>query len=92
MNLSVYVDVFNAYNNQGTFQVDSTYAPPVALGGTIQNANPVSGGAYEDLLWVKQIDRDGNETNKPIGRNPNFGNITVRYAPAFARLGARLTF
>jgi hypothetical protein len=88
----VYVDVFNIYNHQGEFQVDQTYAPPVSLGGTIQNANPVSGGSYEDLIWVKQIDNKGNEQPNPIGRNQNFLNTTARYAPAFARIGARLVF
>jgi outer membrane receptor protein involved in Fe transport len=90
--LSVYVDVFNVYNHQGEFSVDQTYAPPVSLGGAIQNANPISGGDYEDLMWVRQIDNKGNETATPIGRNPNFRNTTSRYAPAFARIGARLTF
>jgi len=84
--------VFNVYNHQGEFSVDQTYAPPVSLGGAIQNANPISGGDYEDLMWVRQIDNKGNETATPIGRNPNFRNTTSRYAPAFARIGARLTF
>jgi hypothetical protein len=44
------------------------------------------------LLWAKQIDRDGNETGTPIGRNPNFGNTTARYAPASAQVGFRVTF
>ena len=28
----------------------------------------------------------------PIGRNPNFGNTTARYAPASAQVGFRVTF
>ena len=60
--------------------------------GEQQNANPVSGGTYEDLIWVKEIDQNGNESAKPIGRNPNFLNTTQRYVPASARLGVRLTF
>jgi len=92
LQLQVFVEVFNVYNHQGEFQVDQTYAPPVSLGGTIQNANPVSGGSYEDLIWVKQIDNKGVEQPKPIGRNPNFLNTTQRYQPAYARLGARLVF
>jgi outer membrane receptor protein involved in Fe transport len=90
--LSVWVDVFNVYDTQGTSAIDSTYAPPVSLKGQMQNANPVSGGSYEDLIWVKQLDAKGNESSTPIGRNPNFGNPSQRYAPAYARLGARLTF
>ena len=55
----------NVYNRQGTADVDDVYAPQFSLrqggkGGTEQNANPVSGGTYEDLIWVKVIDRDGN--------------------------------
>jgi hypothetical protein len=93
----VYIDVFNIYNNQGTFDVDTTYAPYYKLaspgvGGEQQNANPVSGGTYEDLVWVKEIDTDGKETAKPIGRNPNFRNTVSRYAPSSAQVGFRLTF
>lgn len=92
MTLSVYVDVFNVYDSQGTASVDNTYAPPVSLSNELQNANPVTGGSYEDLIWLKRIDDKGVESDKPIGRNPNFHNPTVRYTPAYARLGARLTF
>jgi hypothetical protein len=92
MDASVYVDVFNVYDSQGTSAVDNTYAPPVSLGGQIQNANPVSGGSYDDLIWVKQVNDKGVEQPDPIGRNPNFHNTSRRYPPAFARIGARLTF
>ncbi|HEU0034940.1 MAG TPA: TonB-dependent receptor [Kofleriaceae bacterium] len=98
MNLEVFFDIFNIYNRQGTFGVDDTYAPFVKLtgpnssSGTQQNANPVSGGTYEDLMWVKTIDGSGNETSIPIGTNPNFRNTTSRYAPGDARIGVRLTF
>jgi hypothetical protein len=93
----IYFDVFNVYNHQGTFGVDETYAPFYKLsvggtGGEQQNANPVSGGTYEDLIWVKEIDSKGNESAKPIGRNPNFGNTTSRYAPTSAQIGFRVTF
>ena len=92
MALGVFADVFNVYDHQGTATVDTTYAPPVSLSGQIQNANPISGGSYEDLIWLKQVDARGQEQPNPVGRNPNFGNTTSRYAPAFGRLGARLTF
>ena len=93
----LYVDVFNIYNRQGTFRVDETYAPQYSLaaggaGGVEQNANPISGGAYEDLIWAKAIDRDGVESTTPLGRNPNFGRTTARYAPAAAQVGFRVTF
>jgi hypothetical protein len=89
----LYVDVFNVYNRQGTFRVDETYAPQYAVAtGVEQNANPISGGTTEDLIWAKTIDRDGKESAVPIGRNPNFGNTTARYAPASALMGFRVTF
>ena len=90
--LGVYVDVFNVYDSQGASAIDSTYAPSVNLHHELQNANPVSGGTYSDLIWLKRIDDKGNETSEPIGRNPNFGNPIGRYAPTSARLGARLRF
>ena len=107
--LELFFNVFNVYDRQGTFYVDNTYAPlfkqagcgnqmvDSALGcGTQQSANPVSGGTYEDLIWVKEItvDRSGlpTETSNTIGRNPNFHNTTVRYNPAYGQIGARLSF
>jgi hypothetical protein len=98
MKVEVFFDIYNIYDNQGTFGVDNTYADavkqsnPGQAGGTLQNANPVSGGSYDDLIWLKTIDVDGNETPTPIGRNPNFLNTVSRYGPAYGRLGARLTF
>jgi hypothetical protein len=97
MELALFADIYNSYNRQGTFNVDDTYAPQYSLsqggqGGVEQNANPVSGGTYDDLIWVKVIDRNGNESASPIGRNPNFRNTNARYAPAYGRLGLRLTF
>jgi outer membrane receptor protein involved in Fe transport len=93
----LFVDVFNIYNRQGTFRVDDTYAPQYSLssggaGGIEQNATPISGGTYEDLLWAKTQDRNGGESSQPLGRNPNFGRTTSRYAPASAQVGFRVTF
>ncbi|HEY5921876.1 MAG TPA: carboxypeptidase regulatory-like domain-containing protein [Kofleriaceae bacterium] len=94
----LFLNVYNIYNNQGVAAVDNEYSRTFKQGtslmtdATRQNANPVSGGTYEDLIWVKTIDRQGVETNDPIGRNPNFGNTTGRYAPFYLQLGARLTF
>ena len=97
MNLEIFFDIYNIYNRQGTASVDNTYAPyyklsSAGVAGEQQNANPVSGGTYEDLIWVKEIDTSGNESSKPIGRNPNFLNTNGRYGPAYGRIGARLTF
>jgi hypothetical protein len=94
----LYVNFYNIYNNQGTAEVDNTYAgvfkqgDAMGFGATRQAANPVSGGTYEDLLWVKTIDRTGTETSAPIGRSPNYGNTTVRYVPFYVQFGARVSF
>jgi len=94
----VFLDIYNVYNNQGVAAVDNTYATFVKQGavgsgtGTLQAANPVVGGTYEDLLWVKTIDINGVESSTPIGRNPNYRNTAARYAPLYARIGARVTF
>jgi hypothetical protein len=95
--LELFVDVFNVYNRQGAATVDQTYAPRfrqagATPGGSLQAANPVSGGTYEDLIFVKAIDAEGEESAMPIGRNPNFRNTASRYEPAYARLGVRLSF
>ncbi|MBC7551347.1 MAG: TonB-dependent receptor [Cellulomonas sp.] len=90
-NLEIYADLYNIYNRQGSFGVDDTYAPQNTRGG-VQNANPVSGGTYEDLIWVKAINRDGGERQDPINRNPNYRNTNRRYAPGYVQFGMRLTF
>jgi outer membrane receptor protein involved in Fe transport len=98
MKLEIFADIFNVYNRQGTASVDDNYAPYYKIAaangstGEQQNANPVSGGTYSDLIFVKEIDLNGKESAVPIGRNPNFHNVTSRYAPLSVRLGARLTF
>ncbi len=91
MTAEVFVDIFNLYNHQGTFDVDTTYAPQVSPDGE-RNVNPISGGTYEDLIWAKAIDGAGTETPTPVHRNPNFGKTVSRYAPASAQFGFRLTF
>jgi outer membrane receptor protein involved in Fe transport len=98
--IEVFLDAFNIYNRQGQANLESTYAPffrlsgPGGGGGTQQNANPISGGTYEDLIFLKTIDETGKEPANPtpIGTNPNFRNTTSRYAPGNARIGVRLTF
>ena len=85
MSLEVFADVFNVFNDQGTFSVDEDYT-------YLSNVNPISGGTYEDLIWAKALDEQGLETSAPLTRNPNFGNISARYAPLSARFGVRLTF
>ncbi len=90
MNLNVYIDFFNLaafefLKGQGTASVDQTY--------TFFNVNPVVGGRYEDLIYLKELDQgSGAETGTPVRRNRNFGNTRGRYAAPAAQLGARLNF
>ncbi len=84
MQLEVFTDVFNLLNRQSVALFDEAY--------TYEAANPVVGGEYEDLLWVKRQSPSGAELSRPIGRNPNFGNPAARYAPLYVRFGARLSF
>ena len=87
MAIEVYVDAFNLptlIKTEGVFSVDESY--------TFDAVNPVVGGDYEDLIWAKAQDADGNETSSPVLRNRNFNNPAARYTPFFAQLGARLTF
>ncbi len=97
MKLEVFADIYNVYNDQGTANVDNNYAPYYKLSsagmpGVQQNANPIAGGTYSDLIWLKTVDQNGVENGTPIGRNPNFHNPIALYAPLSARLGVRLTF
>ncbi len=85
MRVSVFADVFNVSNSQGTFSVDEDYT-------YLSSVNPIVGGTYEDLIFAKEQSTAGAETNVPIKRNPNFGRTASRYAPLSARFGARLTF
>ncbi|HWO20157.1 MAG TPA: TonB-dependent receptor [Kofleriaceae bacterium] len=98
MRVEVWVDLYNLYNHQGQAGIDDNYAPQFKLSGPSssvgveQNANPVSGGTYQDLIFVKSINSSGVETAVPIGRNPNFRNTDQRHAPGYALFGARLIF
>jgi hypothetical protein len=86
MKASLYADVFNLLNDQGTFSVDDDYTYR-------SNVNPIVGGTYEDLIFAKeQALTTGAETNTPIKRNPNFGRIAGRYGPLSVRFGFKLTF
>ncbi len=86
MELEVYGDIFNVFNDQGVAGVSDAYS-------TRSASNPIVGGTYEDLIWAKEnATSNGAETPTPISRNPNFGNTTVRYSPLTVQLGARLSF
>lgn len=89
MRLEGWVDFFNLtafdfFKGQGTASVNERY--------TRYNVNPVVGGSYEDLIYLKELDDAGTETGAPARRNRDFGNARALYAAPSARLGARLTF
>lgn len=90
MKLEGFVDFFNltAFDfalGQGAAGIDQRY--------TRFNVNPVVGGSYEDLVYLKELDvGSGEETGNPARRNRNFGNVRSLFAAPSARIGARLTF
>ena len=90
MRLEGFIDVFNVnafsfFGGQGTAAVEERY--------TRSNVNPVVGGSYEDLVFLKQFDVEtGAETGTPVERNRNFGNARELFAAPSARLTARLSF
>jgi outer membrane receptor protein involved in Fe transport len=75
---------FDFLRGQGIASVEETY--------TFSNSNPIVGGEYEDLVFLKEMAQNGAETGDPVNRFRNFGNATGRYAPPYAQIGARLTF
>jgi hypothetical protein len=89
MELEVYGDIFNVFNDQGVYSIDENYTYRSAV-------NPIVGGTYEDLVFAKEVEQNmeplGKETQVPAKPNPNFGNTSGRYAPLSAQFGARLTF
>jgi hypothetical protein len=87
--IEVFTDLFNLptlIKTEGVFRVNEVY--------TFDVANPIVGGDYEDLIWLKGLGTEGQERTdgSPVTRNRNFGQPTVRYTPFFAQIGARLTF
>ncbi|HEY4175197.1 MAG TPA: hypothetical protein VGM90_00125 [Kofleriaceae bacterium] len=84
----LYIDVFNVYNSQPTFAVDSNYSSSAAPA-----VSPIDGGTYEDLIWLKETRSTGTTSvTTPAQRNERFGRTVERYAPISAIVGARLTF
>ncbi len=90
MRFEGFIDVFNLnafgfLGGQGTAAIEGRY--------TRSNVNPIVGGSYEDLVFLKQFDgSSGAETGRPVERNRNFGNARELYAAPSARLTARLSF
>lgn len=90
MQFEGWVDIFNlnAFDfllGQGTASVDETY--------TFSNTNPVVGGKYEDLVYLKGLSQGtGAETGVPVSRNLNYGKERGIYRAPSAQFGARLRF
>jgi hypothetical protein len=89
LELQVYTNLINLptlLRTEGVYAVDETY--------TFDFTNPIVGGRYEDLIWLKGLGTNGEERTQgsPATRNRNFRNPTVRYTPFFAQIGARLLF
>jgi len=82
--LSAFVDVINLLNQEGVALTDEVY--------TVDNVNPIVGGDLTDVVFAKQIDTNGAETNDPITNNIAYGTPLARYAPMFVRVGVRLSF
>jgi hypothetical protein len=86
MELEVFADLYNVFDDQGVFSVEEDYS-------TRSASNPIVGGTYEDLIFAKENDlQTGAETSTPIKRNPNFGNTVGRYSPLSTQIGATLRF
>lgn len=97
MAVEVFLQLFNLFDTQQEATVDDTYAINTATNPAVRKlngngANPIVGGRYEDLIWAKRVNFDGEETSAPLQRNPNYGNTIGRYSPVSGRFGFRLTF
>jgi outer membrane receptor protein involved in Fe transport len=84
MHVEVFTDLFNVFNLQETATVNQAY--------TFDDVNPVVGGNYEDLIWIKRQAAGGFESGDPAFRNPAYGSTVGKGAPLWLQLGARLTF
>jgi predicted TIM-barrel fold metal-dependent hydrolase len=73
MKLEFWTDLYSVeylFMKEHVASVDETY--------TFDNANPVVGGTYSDLIWLKQQDTAGLETPDPVTKNRNFQNVAGR--------------
>jgi hypothetical protein len=82
--LSGFIDIFNAFNQEQTAAVDEIYS--------FDNVNPVVGGRKEDLVYAKQLSQAGAETGIPATRNVGFGKAVARFSPLSLRIGLRFSF
>ena len=78
VNVSVFADVLNLFNQRTVTNVDDDF--------TYSYVAPIVNGKISDLAHLK--DEDG----RPIVANANYGQPTGYQAPLYMRFGARLSF
>jgi hypothetical protein len=78
VNLEVFADVFNLFNQQAAILVDDNY--------TLDAAAPIPNGTPQDLKFARNV------AGQPLAKNANFGNPLTYQAPISGRLGVRMTF
>jgi len=76
--LSVFVDVINLFNQREVTNVDDDY--------TYSLVDPIRNGQPGDLLHMRALD------GQQVVVNSNYGQPTGYQAPLYARFGARLSF
>ncbi|MEM9491948.1 MAG: hypothetical protein AAGC55_22575, partial [Myxococcota bacterium] len=84
LSLTVFGEAFNLLDRQSAVVRDPHY--------TRDSVRAISGGEYEDLIWLKREDASGAETELPARRSSEFLAPLVYRAPLSLRLGARLEF
>jgi outer membrane receptor protein involved in Fe transport len=97
LELELFFELFNVFNNQTEITVDQDY--------TDDAADPVVGGSARDLPYVKPtksqthgalgldpLCQEDLNCPHPAVRNLNYGNTTTRLDPLSGRFGATLSF
>ncbi len=84
MDLEVYFELFNVFNTQTEGSKDEEY--------TVDRVNPIIGGDFGDIPYLKRQNPGGVETGELARKNRNYGNTTGRLAPLTGRFGLTLTF
>jgi hypothetical protein len=78
VNLEVFMDLFNIFNQQAVVLTDDNY--------TYSWAGPIVNGTPSDLKYAKDI------SGAPIVKNPNYGQPLLYQRPFNGRFGLRMTF
>lgn len=78
MDVEVYFELFNLLNNQYETSKDNEY--------TLDNVNPIIGGDNADLPYARTLG------GRPVNKNLNRTNTTVRASPLTGRVGVTISF